>query len=242
MKVEVYSMLGKYFMDLVKENQFESEDVIIRARPLTPEEAIGNPEDKDYPLIIGRERMMQAEFRNTCGQAYTDMYGNYSGKLVAIASMELKNNFRRAIFIASLNAVMRYLGLVDKTMHCKDNEPRECSSKLVEYIKNKYGHPKIAMVGLQPRMVESLAKSFEIKVTDMDYANINSEKFGVVIQSPEKTKEHLDWCDLIVVTGSTIVNETINDFLTGKPVIFYGVTIAGAAKVLGLEDFCYCGK
>jgi hypothetical protein len=242
MKVEVYSMLGKYFMDLVKENQFESEDVIIRARPLTPEEAIGNPEDKDYPLIIGRERMMQAKFRNTCGQAYTDMYGNYSGKLVAIASMELKNNFRRAIFIASLNAVMRYLGLVDKTMHCKDNEPRECSSKLVEYIKNKYGHPKIAMVGLQPRMVESLAKSFEIKVTDMDYANINSEKFGVVIQSPEKTKEYLDWCDLIVVTGSTIVNETINDFLTGKLVIFYGVTIAGAAKVLGLEDFCYCGK
>jgi hypothetical protein len=241
-KMEVYNELRKYFVDLVEEKHLESEETIIRAKPLTPEEAIGNPEDKDYPLITGRERMMQSELKNACGQAYTDMYGNYSGKLIDIANMELKNNFRRAIFISSLNATMRYLGLIEKTMHCKDNEPRECSTQLAEYVKKKYGQPRIAMVGLQPRMVESLAKTFEIKVTDMDHANINSQKFGVTIQSPARTKEHLDWCDLIVVTGSTIVNDTINNFLTGKPVLFYGVTIAGAAKVLNLDDFCYCGK
>jgi len=137
---------------------------------------------------------------------------------------------------------MRYVALIEKTMHCKDNEPRECSSKLVEYVANKYGHPKIAMVGLQPRMVESLAKNFDIKVTDMDYSNINSEKFGLIVQSPQKTKEHLDWCDIAITTGSTLVNETITDFLINKPVIFYGITISGAAKILGLENFCYCGK
>jgi uncharacterized protein (DUF4213/DUF364 family) len=240
--MSIYDVLRERFIVLIKENHLESEEAIIRAKPLTPEEAIGNPEDKDYPLITGRERMMQAEFRNTSGQAYTDMYGNYTGKLIDIANMELKNNFRRAIFISSLNATMRYLGIIDKSLHCKDNEPRECSTKLVEYVQKKYGHPKIAMVGLQPRMVESLSKNFDIKVTDMDYANINSEKFGVVIQSPEKTREHLDWCDLIIVTGSTIVNGTITDFLINKPVIFYGVTIYGASKILGLEDFCYCGK
>jgi len=238
----IYDSLKQAMIDLIRENRLESDEVIIKARPLTPDEAIGNPEDKDYPLITGRERMMQAEFRDTCGQAYTDMYGNYSSKLIDIAQMELKNNFRRAIFISSLNAIMRYLGLIDKTMHCKDNEPRECSSKLAEYIMKKYSHPRIAIVGLQPRMVESLAKSFEIKVTDMDYANINSEKFGVVIQSPQKTREHLDWCDIALVTGSTIVNDTIKDFMINKPVIFYGVTISGAAEVLGLENYCYCAK
>jgi len=242
MLMEIYESLKKKIIDLIQDNHLESDEVIIKARPLTPDEAIGNPEDKDYPLITGRERMMQAELRGAFGQAYTDMYGNYASKLIDIAQMELKNNFRRAIFISSLNAVTRYLGLIDKTMHCKDNEPRECSSKLAEYIMKKYGHPRIAMVGLQPRMVESLAKSFEIKVTDMDYANINSEKFGVVIQSPQKTREHLDWCDIALVTGSTIVNNTIGDFIVDKPVIFYGVTISGAAKVLGLEGYCYCGK
>jgi len=240
--MNIYDTLRKYFITLVKENHLEEQDIIVRARPLTPEEAIGNPEDKDYPLIIGRERMMQAELRNTFGQAYTDMYGHYSGKLIDIGEMELKNNFRRAIFISSLNALMRYLGLIEKTMHCRNDEPRECSLKLTEYIAKKYGHPNIAMAGLQPRMVESLAKNFEIKVTDLDYANINTEKFGVIIQSPKNTKDNLDWCDIALVTGSTIVNNTLADFLTSKPVIFYGVTIAGAAKVLGLEHYCYCGQ
>jgi uncharacterized protein (DUF4213/DUF364 family) len=240
--VDIYEKLQKYFITIIKENHLETQAIIVRAKPLTPEEAIGNPEDKDYPLIVGRERMMQAEFRNTFGQAYTDMYGNYSDKLINIAEMELKNNFRRAVFISCLNAVMRYLGIIDKTVHCRDDEPRECSSQLVEYITKKYGHPRIALVGLQPRMVEALVKSFPIKVTDMDYANIDTKKFGVTIQSPQKTQEHLDWCDTAVVTGSSIVNDTIANFMTNKPVIFYGVTISGAAKVLGLENFCYCGK
>jgi uncharacterized protein (DUF4213/DUF364 family) len=240
--MNIYQKLHDYFVNLIKENHLETQEIIIRAKPLTPEEAIGNPEDKDYPLIVGRERMMQAEFRNTFGQAYTDMYGNYTDKLINIAEINLKNNFRRAVFISSLNAVMRYLGLVDKTMHCRDDEPRECSSQLAEYIKKKYCNPRIAVAGLQPRMVESLVKSFSIKVTDMDYANIDTKKYGVIVQSPQKTQEHLDWCDIAVVTGSTIVNDTIVNFMTDKPAIFYGVTIAGAAKVLGLENFCYCGR
>ncbi len=240
--MEIFDELRKHFLNLIKENHLESEDVIIRAKPLTSEEAIGNPEDKDYPLITGRERMMQAEFRNAFGQAYTDMYGNYTGNLIDIASMELKNNFRRAIFVSSLNAVMRHLGLLEKTIHCKDNEPRECGAQLVDYIGTKYGNPKIAMVGFQPRLVESLTKKYELKVTDMDHDNIDKEKYGLIIQSPQKTREHLEWCDIVVSTGSTLINNTITDFLVGKPAIFYGITIAGAARYLNLEDFCYCGK
>jgi uncharacterized protein (DUF4213/DUF364 family) len=240
--VNIYENLHKYFITMVKKNNLETQEIIVRTKPLTPEEAIGNPEDKDYPLIVGRERMMQAEFKNTFGQAYTDMYGNYSDKLINVAEMHLKNNFRRAVFISGLNAVMRYLGLIDKTVHCRDDEPRKCSDQLAEYIKRKYGRPRIALVGLQPRMVESLVKNFDIRVTDMDCANIDTEKSGVVIQSPRKTREHLDWCDIALVTGSTIVNDTINNFIIDKPVIFYGVTISGAAKVMGLESFCYCGK
>jgi len=242
MLMEIYDLLKKTLTELVQDNYLESEDVVIRARPLTPDEAIGNPEDRDYPLIAGRERMIQAEFRHTIGQAYTDMYGDYTGKLIDIAQMELKNNFRRAIFISSLNALMRYLDLIDKTIHCKDNEPRECGIALVSYIAAKYGHPRIAMVGFQPRLVESLAKSYDIKVTDMDNANIDSNKYGVSVQSPLKTREHLDWCDIAVATGSTVVNNTITDFLIDKPVIFYGVTIVGAAKIAGLENYCHCAK
>ena len=237
----MYDIIKKEFAKIIKENGLESGEVVIRATPLSPQEAIGNPEDRDYPLIIGVERLMQAEFRDCLGQAFTDMYGDFSGRLSDIVEMDLTNNFRRAIFISSLNAVMRYLGLVDKTVHCKDNEPRECSYELVKHIEGNYGHPRLAMVGFQPRMVEALSKEFELRVTDMDEDNIGTEKFGTIIYEPEKTQENLDWCDIALVTGTTIVNNTIDQFRISKPVVYYGITISGVAKLLGLNHFCYYG-
>jgi len=241
MKRIVYDILREEFTRIVKENNLESEEVKIQATTLSPGEAIGNPEDKDYPLIIGRERLMQAEFHGCYGQAFTDMYGSFNDHLSRIIKMDLNNNFRRAIFISSLNAVMRYLGLIEGTRHCRDSEPRQCSNELVKYIEGKYAKSRIAMIGLQPRMVEALAPKFELKVTDMDTANIGTEKYGVVIQSPDETLANLEWCDIALVTGTTVTNETINQFMINKPTIFYGITIAGTAKLLGLNRWCFSG-
>ena len=238
---KMHDIIKKEFARTVNQNGLMAEEVIIKAVPLSPQEAIGNPEDKDYPLVIGKERLMQAEVKGSLGQAFTDMYGDFSGKLSDIVGMDLRNNFRRAIFISSLNAVMRYLGLVDKTIHCRNNEPRECSQELVKCMGRNYGHPRIAFIGFQPRMVEALSGNFELRVTDMDQDNINKEKFGIMINSPEETQDNLSWCDVALVTGTTIVNDTFNQFRISKPVIFYGITIAGVAKLLGLNHFCYCG-
>ena len=238
----MHDIIRKEFTKLINENGLQGEEVIIRATPLSPQQAIGNPEDRDYPLVIGVERLMQAEFRGSLGQAFTDMYGDFSGRLSDIVAMDLRNNFRRAIFISSLNAVMKHLGLITQTVHCKNNQPRECSYELVRYIEKNYGQPRVAMVGFQPRMVEALAKRFELRVTDMDQDNIGKEKFGVKIYDPSHTEENLDWCDIAVVTGTTIVNNTIDQFVISKPVVFYGVTISGVAKLLGLNHFCPFGS
>jgi hypothetical protein len=241
MQDKLYDILKKEFIKLINDNGLQEERVIVRATPLSPEQAIGNPEDRDYPLVVGVERLMQAEFKGSLGQAYTDMYGDFSGTLSQIMEMGLKNNFRRAVFISSLNAVMRHLGLIDETVHCKDNQPRECSQELVSFIEKNYGQPKVAMVGFQPRMVEALAQKFELRVTDMDKDNIGKKKFGVKIDDPSRAQENLKWCDIALVTGTTIVNDTIDQFRISKPVIFYGVTISGAAKLLGLNHFCSFG-
>jgi hypothetical protein len=241
MKRKTYDVIKKEFTRIMKENSFELDKAVITTVPLSAEEVIGNPEDRDYPLIIGKERMMQAEFRGAFGQAFTDMYGNFKGRLSDIVGMDLINNFRRAIFVSSLNAVLRYLGLITKTRHCRDNEPQQCSHELANYVEKNYGHVKMAMVGFQPRMVEALSQRVELKVTDMDKANIGAEKFGIVISGPEKIEENLAWCDVALVTGTTVVNGTIDQFMISKPVIFYGVTISGVAALLHLNHFCYCG-
>jgi hypothetical protein len=238
----LHDIIREKFIRLIKEHGLEGEEVTVKAAALSPEQAIGNPEDKDYPLVKGDERLMQAEFRGSKGHAFTDRYGNFSGRLADIAEMDLNNNFRRAIFISSLNAVMNHLGLAERTVHCKDKQPRECATELASYIKENYGQPKIAMVGFQPRMVEALAPHFELRVTDMDKVNIGQEKFGVKIDDPARTKENLEWCDIALVTGTTIVNDTIDQFLIAKPVIFYGATIAGAAELQGLNRFCPFGS
>jgi hypothetical protein len=238
----LYDAIKKEFIKLINERGLQGEKVIIRANPLSPEQAIGNPEDKDYPLVAGVERLMQAELRGSLGQAYTDMYGDFSGTLSDIVDMDLKNNFRRAIFISSLNAVMKHLGLISKTVHCKNAQPPECSQELVRYIEKNYGQPRVAMVGFQPRMVEALARHFELRVTDMDKDNIGKEKFGVKIDDPSHATENLGWCDIALVTGTTVVNDTIDQFRIDKPVIFYGITISGTAKLLGLDHFCPFGS
>lgn len=234
--------LREKFADIAKENGLESEKIRVFARPLTPEEAIGRPEELDYPLLKGKERLMQAKLRGTPGQAFTDMFGEYEGTISDILRRELRTNFHRAVFISTLNATMNHVGLIDKAVHCKDEEPKRCSLELVRYIGEKFDQPKIAVVGFQPRMVDTLSKAFRLRVTDLDSDNIGKVKFGVPMEGPEKARDNLLWCDVVLITGTTLVNDTIGEFLIQKPKIFYGITISGAAKILGLNHFCACGK
>jgi hypothetical protein len=240
--MDVYGILREKFLQMINENRLGSEAIRVTATPLTPEEAIGDPEDRDYPLLKGKERIMEAQFRGAIGHAFTDMYGDFSGTLAEVATMNLKNNFRRAVFVSSLNAIMRYLKRVGRTIHCKNQAPPRCSRELVAHIREHFGRPRITMVGFQPRMVEALSREFDIRVTDMDPDNIGQRKFGLVVEGPEKTQENVAWSDLSVVTGSSITNGTLPDFLIEKPAIFYGVSIAGATSLLNLERFCPYGE
>lgn len=237
----MYATLKDRFTSIVDEHVWGSEEVSVVAQTLSPEEAIGNPEDTDYPLLKGRERIVEATFRGSRGHAFTDMFGNYHGTLNEVLAMEMKNNFRRAIFVATLNAVLRHTGAIEGTVHCKDKAPPECSRKLAEKIKSEFGSPRIALVGFQPRMGEVLAAEFPLRITDLDESNIGQKKFGVVIDGPDRVHEHIGWCDLLVVTGSTAVNGTMTDFVGEKPVLFYGVTVAGPAYLLGLNRYCPLG-
>lgn len=243
-KDELFEDLREKFLKLAMDNNLLEEDIIIRGRPLTAKEAIGNPDRQDFPLIKGKEKLMQAEFRRSFGQAFTDMPSNFEGSLKDVLYRPITSNFDRAVFIASLNAVLRYLGKIDFTVHCKDNEPEDCAEQFIEYIANEYGNPKIALIGFQPSFLEKLASNYEMRVLDLDKDRIGTMEFGVRVEDGEKTLEDiLDWCDLVIATGSTVVNGTIVNFLNrDKPVVFYGTTVAGAAELLGLQRYCVCAK
>ncbi len=238
-----YDELQEKFKKIVIENNLMHEQIKITGKVLSPQEAIGNPSRNDFPILKGKEKLMEASFKGAKGQAYTNMPGNFSGTIEEILNRKLETNFDKSIFISTLNAVCKYLGITDKTIHCKDDEPEQCAKDLVNYIKENYGTPKIAQIGLQPSMLQRLSENFQVRVVDLDEENIGKVKFGITIEDGKKNTENLlEWCDIILATGSTIANGSIIHFIKEKPVIFYGTTVAGSASLMNLKRFCACGK
>ncbi|HHW43067.1 MAG TPA: hypothetical protein GXX25_04535, partial [Desulfotomaculum sp.] len=101
---------------------------------------------------------------------------------------------------------------------------------------------RLGIVGLQPALVAACAPVFPLRVIDLDPDNIGREREGVLIEDGEQAATDLvEWAQVLLVTGSTLVNGTIQFWLAAqKPVIFYGNSIAGAAALLGLQRYCPC--
>ncbi|MCR4403141.1 MAG: DUF364 domain-containing protein [Firmicutes bacterium] len=283
--MEILDLCRERLRELTRSTGLADDAVeVVTARPLAPEEAIGAPTRRDFPLLKGKEVMIQAHFRASCGQAYTDMPAPFRGRLADVIALPLRTNYERAVFVATCNAVMRSLGLVDHTVHCRDTEPEECARLLLEHVERlTSGHlasgdragegasernarptrtalprqarlvalrgsrPRVAVIGLQPAIVSALAGDdrFQVRVTDMDPTNIGTTRQGLMIESAERNAEVVAWADLVLSTGTVLANgtgESILSALHGKPIIFYGVTAAGPAKLMGYERFCPCSR
>ena len=64
------------------------------------------------------------------------------------------------------------------------------------------------MIGLQPAILESLAKGFgadNVRCTDMNPKNIGQNKAGVIIwDGKTQTQEMISWCDIIFVPAAQL--------------------------------------
>jgi len=235
--VDIYGMLKDELRRLTGDSMDERV-AVVSARALSAKEAIGETGRDDYPLLKGKEAMVEAVFRGSRGHAFTDMPGGFEGSIRDVIGLPLQNNFERAVFIATVNAVMRDAGLITGTVHCRNDEPARCARDLVAYVREKFDSPRIAFVGFQPGMIERLSEVFQMRVLDLDEENIGKKKFGIIIEGPDATDDVLAWGDVIIATGSTCVNGSITRFVGKKPVVFFGVSVAGAAKICGFERYC----
>ncbi len=239
---EFFSVLMEKFKKIVEENGLLGREVKIGCRALSAQEAIGETKRKDFPLLTGREVMMQAEFDVAIGQTFTSAPSAFSGTIEEVLELDVVgNDHDRAIFIAAMNAVTRKLGLSDRTIHCRDEGPEECAVKIADTLMETYGPVKIAQVGYQPALLERLSEKFEIRLLDLNPEMIGKTKSGVKILDGERDREEvIRWADLILCTGSTLSNGTIVDYIgLDKEVLFYGTTVAGAAALLGLKRICH---
>jgi uncharacterized protein (DUF4213/DUF364 family) len=249
---KVIDLLREHLRSIVGKHGWFSEPIQViselKARPLRPDEAIGRPDRDDYPILRGKEVVVEATFRGARGHAFTDQPEGFEGSIDDLLHLPLKSNFQRAIFVAALNAVMRYLGEIDHTVHCRDRGPSMCAERLPGWLRRNFPDAKcIGLIGLQPGMLESLSHDFgpeNVRVTDLNPENVGKLKSGVCVRSGETETERLiEESDVILVTGSTLVNGTFDGIIQtasryDKPTIIYGVTGACVAAVLNLLRFC----
>jgi len=236
------------FQKIVADNHLGDEKVLITVGVLSARQAIGTPNRQDYALLEGKEVMIEAQFKESFGQAFTDQPGGFTGHLNDVLNLNLATSQERALFVATLNAVMAHLGMVTGLRHCRDEEPEECALQIAEYILNKFGKAKVGLIGLQPAILEKLVKAFgplNIRCVDLNYKNIGSHKYGAEIwDGRTETPRLINWCDVLLVTSSTIVNNSFDDISKdalrlGKSLIIFGVSGAGISVLLGLERVCF---
>ena len=130
---------------------------------------------------------MQANFKDAGGQAFTDMYGDYEGTLKQVLGLPMENNHQRAVFVASLNAVLRHLGLIEGTIHCRDEEPVQCGKALIPYLNDRYQRRQDCPGGISAAHGgKPVDLAHPLRVLDMDPDNIGKMKFGVTIESADQ--------------------------------------------------------
>ena len=103
--MDLYEKLKLYFIDLVKEKGIEEDEVEVSFRLLEGIEVLGETRRKDYPLLTGKEKILEAEFRGAKGQAFTLAGSIFHGKIKDVLELELDEDYNRGIFIACLNVV-----------------------------------------------------------------------------------------------------------------------------------------
>jgi len=246
--MNICDSLKKRMIELVKDNHLENEAVRVKIGTLSVKQAIGSPVRQDFPLLQGKEVMIEAQVMDSFGQAFTDKPKEFNGSLKDILALSLNTNDNRAIFVATLNAVVSHLKMVTGTRHCHDEEPEECAKRIAEYVLENSGKIKVGLIGLQPAILDNLVHTFgneNVRCTDLNPDNVGKRKYGVEIwDGKTDTDKMIEWGDVILATSSTINNNTYNDinktaYEKGKRLIIFGVTGTAASALLGLERVCF---
>ena len=81
---DLYARLKEALRDAIARHHLDACSISLKSRGLTPEEAIGRTARTDYPILNGREVMLQARFGEALGQAFTSAPVDFEGSLADV--------------------------------------------------------------------------------------------------------------------------------------------------------------
>lgn len=231
---------------LLKQNEaLKTLNITVNSRALKSEEAIGHPERDDFPLLRGKEVLLQAEVEGGVGQAFTADPIAYHGPIKNLLTIEDDRPGTHALMVASLNALFKKLGKADHTIHCIDQEPEACAEHISKTVLEKHGLCNVGIIGYQPAILDYCVQVFgpaRVNITDLNADVIGKVRYGVkVMDGLTDTRTLINFADVLLVTGTILANGTYQDVLAGvgdKPYYFFGTTCAALAQVNHMNRMC----
>ncbi len=220
--------------------------VVVNSRALTAQEAIGEPDRRDFPLLQGKEVLIQAEIDGYVGQAFTSDPIPYEGLVKDLFKLDRKRPGHQALVVASLNALACKMGKTDRTIHCLNNEPEECADQLSKHVFEKHGRCRVGIIGYQPAILDHCSRQFgaeNVFITDLNPNNIGQIRYGVEVWDGTKdTGRIVENVDVLLITGTILANGTYESIfmeMGNKPFYFYGTTCAALADINKIPRLCY---
>ena len=200
------------------------------------------------PLKDGTEYQLTAFVGGKVGQAYVEEPCRYRGRVGDVLSSDLGSQGNRAIFVATLNALLARSIPELGTVHCRGHEPEGCGQEIARRAEAT-GARIVGLVGYQGEILGELVALFgaqRVRCLDLDEGRVGNFHHGVAVGfgSREQMRELVHECDLVIVTGTSMINGTLTEIQAAceasrTRLVFYGISVAGAARLMGLEHWCF---
>lgn len=237
---DLYEQITERFFAIPGMEELLSQPVSVRADS-DPEPAL-----MPWNYIPFKDRRPEyrvcASFNGFEGEAYTETPSDFDGTLKGAVELPPSDKGIDARCLAAINAAMNSLGLCAGTFPATFDERRLYTDALFGQVCGERAiRSNIILVGYDGYIVKKfVSEDIDFWTMDRDPDNISQDRFKhVIVNSGFYNREAcFAWGKLFIITGSTLTNGTIVQYLDrGKELLFYGITIAGAATLLGLPWF-----
>ena len=233
LQAALFPTLKTKFKDILDTNKLHNSYVQVSMSGVREGQVAGD--------INAPETLLVADFEGASGECSTSFPSTFKGSLAEVLEFDIENDEqKRGIFIAVLNAVMNKELLADNCSSCYEDDREHCAQRAVDHYYRTCGKVKTLLIGYQPYLAEALAKNFTLRILDLDAQHVGKTYHGVTVEHGiDDYNDAAWWADVILCTGSTLSNNTIVPIMNlPKDVRFYGTTIAGCARILGLTRLC----
>jgi hypothetical protein len=141
--------------------------------------------------------------------------------------------------------------MIAGTVHCRDEDPERCAGEIAATLRGRYGQITVGLIGLNPAIAEALSAIFgaaNVRITDLNPECIGRTRGGVEVwDGATRTAELIDAVDVVLITGTTLANDTFDPILDRVLArqchyLVFGVTAAGVCELAGLPRVCPCGR